>query len=608
MHGFPIGVLTMKMRLKIALFCAWAGILYSQQNPFKVACVGNSITHGGNNAYSYPQQLGALLGSEYEVRNFGVGGTTMLKKGDLPYWEETAFEHALEYEPDILILMLGTNDSKPQNWINGGEYFHDYMEMLAAFRQGGRDPEIFTAKMPPAFSQLAGINNEIIHDHIIPLIDSVMAEAGTFTIDFFNAMLDKEELFPDGIHPNAEGYAFMARIAADAVLNLPDGVIKRFGVIPDVIEQGQNALLYWETTPGSLVTLDGVPQAEEDSLWVSPSATTQYTLTAQGAVSNTRTVTLQYLPPGTIKVFEARPPRLEYQSGDASLLYWETSAGSAVFLDDSPVNQTDSLAVQPDTTTTYTLLTEGQVPDTVQVTVELIPAASFNRALGQPVRASSTAEGFVPEAAVDGNPETMWVSEGRNAEWISADLGRTITLQRVVLKWGEVYGVTFHIQILDEEGNTLLAYTTTAGTGEDLDLEGLALKGRSIRLLIIRGSINEGYRLREMEVYGTRQSSRVHASSASPASYCLYPNFPNPFNPDTHIRFSLLKPSAVSLVITSILGRPVKILVSGKIDAGTYDVRWDGKNEAGESMPSGMYICLLRTPEEVRVQKMIRLE
>src|SRR4051812_7771397 len=85
----------------------------------KVACVGDSITFGAGikdrDKNSYPAQLQGLLGSGYEVKNFGVSGATLLKEGDKPYWKEKAFEAAKKFEPNIVIIKLGTNDSKPQN-------------------------------------------------------------------------------------------------------------------------------------------------------------------------------------------------------------------------------------------------------------------------------------------------------------------------------------------------------------------------------------------------------------------------------------------------------------------------------------------------------------
>ena len=192
----------------------------------KVACVGNSITEGaGWGDKTYPAQLGALLGSGYDVRNFGLGGRTLLKKGDFPYWNENIFVQAKDFNPDILIIMLGTNDSKPQNWKYKDEFFDDYSELIKAFRADTRTPQIFVCLPPPVFKDGFGITNSIIHDKIIPLIDSIKNKFNTLMIDFNSAMAKDSVLFPDGIHPNGEGYGIMAKIAFEAIKSHPLGML-----------------------------------------------------------------------------------------------------------------------------------------------------------------------------------------------------------------------------------------------------------------------------------------------------------------------------------------------------------------------------------------------
>jgi len=198
----------------------------SRKEPVRIACVGNSITHGGMGRDAWPQQLGSMLGEEFDVRNFGVGGCTLLKKGDFPYWNEPALSGATGFDPHIVIILLGTNDSKPRNWIHGDAFFDDYMDLVGLFRRGDRNPVIFTAYPPPVFRMLAGINHTIIRDEMIPVIDSVRTAAATRLIDFFNPMLGESRFFPDGVHPSAEGYALMARIAAGAVLEVMPGTAK----------------------------------------------------------------------------------------------------------------------------------------------------------------------------------------------------------------------------------------------------------------------------------------------------------------------------------------------------------------------------------------------
>ncbi len=211
----------MKTVLKISVLVILFGTLMinaQEKTKIKVACVGNSITEGaGWGEKAYPAQLGALLGSHYDVRNFGLGGRTMLKKGDFPYWNEKFFAEAKEFNPDIIILMLGTNDSKPQNWKYKDEFFKDYSDMIEAFRENDRNPKIFVCLPPPVFKDGYGITNSIIHDQIIPMIDSIKNKFNTLLIDFNTAMINDSSYFVDGIHPNGDGYGIMAKIVDDAI-------------------------------------------------------------------------------------------------------------------------------------------------------------------------------------------------------------------------------------------------------------------------------------------------------------------------------------------------------------------------------------------------------
>jgi len=86
----------------------------------KVACIGDSITAGyglsNPGADSYPAQLQSLLGSGYKVNNYGWSGTTVQKTGDSPYWNVSYYNDSRNWAPNIVVIMLGTNDSKSWNW------------------------------------------------------------------------------------------------------------------------------------------------------------------------------------------------------------------------------------------------------------------------------------------------------------------------------------------------------------------------------------------------------------------------------------------------------------------------------------------------------------
>jgi DNA/RNA endonuclease YhcR with UshA esterase domain len=87
--------------------------------------------------------------------------------------------------------------------------------------------------------------------------------------------------------------------------------------------------------------------------------------------------------------------------------------------------------------------------------------------------------------------------------------------------------------------------------------------------------------------------------------FALYPNFPNPFNPETRIRFQLAENSDVKLMVYDVLGRKVRTLVSDRMDAGHHVINWDGLNDAGTDVASGMYVYRIKAGDFISHRKML---
>jgi acyl-CoA thioesterase-1 len=207
----------------IILMCLSTGAVKAQ----KVACVGDSITYGagiGNRAKdSYPAQLGQRLltfGSTWETRNFGVNSATLLRKGDLPYVGLTAYTQARQWNPDIVIIMLGTNDTKPVNWAHKDEFVSDYLALIDAFAALPSQPKIWICKPVPAFSTIWGITDQVITDEIIPFIDEIASLRNVGVIDMYTPLRDAGEFFPDTIHPDATGAGLMAEVLLGVLINV----------------------------------------------------------------------------------------------------------------------------------------------------------------------------------------------------------------------------------------------------------------------------------------------------------------------------------------------------------------------------------------------------
>jgi lysophospholipase L1-like esterase len=182
----------------------------------KVACIGNSITFGhgipDREKNSYPAQLQSLLGNNYEVVNYGVSGTTLLRNGNRPYWNTKQYKMALENNPDIVFIKLGTNDSKLINRVHIDEFEKDYHDFIRSFSSLGSHPRIILLLPVPSYmTDTAQIWNKIITSEIIPRIQRIAYDEKLEVINLYPLFIDKPELFPDQIHPNIAGATIIAK-------------------------------------------------------------------------------------------------------------------------------------------------------------------------------------------------------------------------------------------------------------------------------------------------------------------------------------------------------------------------------------------------------------
>lgn len=210
---------TLNSLIAILVLCIVLPLSLFAQVPIRVVCVGNSITEGYGNssqAKAWPAQLNNVLGSRYTILNCGASGTRMSKTVGPSYWNDTRFTNAINANPQILIISLGTNDGDQNLWASIKPTFkNDYIAMIDAFRANGRNPIIYTCFPPPVFAnayQTANIKNEII-----PIIKEISALKNTYIIDYHTPLLTYGYDFPDGVHPSDDGALVMADIAFSIV-------------------------------------------------------------------------------------------------------------------------------------------------------------------------------------------------------------------------------------------------------------------------------------------------------------------------------------------------------------------------------------------------------
>ena len=156
-------------------------------------------------------RIAKTLDRKAEVGNFGVSARCLLFKGDRPITREKAYQDALAFKPDMLLIGLGTNDSKKVNWSHKDDFVNNYKEIITEFRK--QNPKLKVYCLLPIPSQEAregGISRECIEKEVIPLIRQVAKSTKSRVIDLNKVMKDKGGLLVDGVHPNAEGHALMA--------------------------------------------------------------------------------------------------------------------------------------------------------------------------------------------------------------------------------------------------------------------------------------------------------------------------------------------------------------------------------------------------------------
>ena len=179
----------------------------NSDSKIRVACVGDSITGGTQ----YPADLWMLLGSaNYTVGNFGVGGSTASLDSWNPYINNSAFQDSKEFKPNIVIIMLGTNDANPLIRRGNGSFVNDYVKLVTEFQELSSKPKIFIVKPPPIFSNGTTPSAEYFKNNVIPQIEQVANQTNLPIIDVYSALTNYSEFFHDGVHPDEQGAILIA--------------------------------------------------------------------------------------------------------------------------------------------------------------------------------------------------------------------------------------------------------------------------------------------------------------------------------------------------------------------------------------------------------------
>jgi lysophospholipase L1-like esterase len=182
-------------------------------NLSRVACLGDSITQ----ITGYPTDLQTLLGNTSVVGNFGVTGSTVDFYSSLPYFFQDAFKNATNFDPTTVIIMLGTNDARTDNYQNINSFVADYEMMIYRIQLLVGNAQIFLVEPPPIFNNTLNLNGTDLTQGVIPRILQVANAENLRVIDVYDQFVNHPEYFPDGVHPDSEGAQIIANIIYSAI-------------------------------------------------------------------------------------------------------------------------------------------------------------------------------------------------------------------------------------------------------------------------------------------------------------------------------------------------------------------------------------------------------
>lgn len=205
-----------------------SGFLGGEDKRIRVTCVGDSLTYGSGvlktrEIDSYPSKLQTKLGPSYLVSNFGLRNGTASETGNLPYINSGEYADSLKSKPDIVVIMLGTNDTKDINW-DADEYKKGLSDIVVSYLDLKTKPKVYLVRSPYCFSvegqELAeyGIQPAVVADELGKIAQEVAQEYSLEYVDMYQVTEGQNDLYTsDGIHFNKDGYELISDTIYDAI-------------------------------------------------------------------------------------------------------------------------------------------------------------------------------------------------------------------------------------------------------------------------------------------------------------------------------------------------------------------------------------------------------
>ena len=206
-----------------------------KEGQIKVALVGDSVTYGHSiknwPVNNYPALLSDMLGENYCVKSYGVSGSTVQPDGDQPYNITKAYIWSHDYQADIVVIMLGSNDSKPENWKGADKFIIEYQSLVYSYKDIENEPIIILCTPPTAYfpdGVTEGLSNydvqPLVIEEIADIVRNFAYDENYNLIDINNLTENRRDFFGnDNVHPNNSGAKAIAEEVYKFIINLKTG-------------------------------------------------------------------------------------------------------------------------------------------------------------------------------------------------------------------------------------------------------------------------------------------------------------------------------------------------------------------------------------------------
>ena len=258
--------------------------------PVRITCVGASdvATPTPYGTPNWPDEIAPTLGYEYVLTNCGDSGSDMMKNGVLPYWNSQQYTNSLNSSPDIVIIMLGSNDSNPSNWPIQTNYIPDYESLISQYRNLPSHPRIYLNTLLTVYTNgNYGISDPIVTGQLCPIIRQIALDENLPLIDVNGATKNMPQNFPDNVHPDVAG----AKVVAACIFN---GLMNAGEAAP-MVDRALNAPVFASSTANGNAASNAV-DTDYTTMWSSTGSDNQWIYVDLGSTLNLTGVYLNWGP------------------------------------------------------------------------------------------------------------------------------------------------------------------------------------------------------------------------------------------------------------------------------------------------------------------------